>query len=191
MHFREIAGTRARIGQVSMPSASVSGRILKGDETLTRELASFIRRRGATIARFLVSGCTAASVDFCVLFCLSHYLGIHYLVSSGVAFVVAAGVGFTLQKFWTFRDVSLIRVHRQAVQYLGLGLANLGINTFFMFLLVEKFQLWYMFSQVIVCGILACNNFMIYNIRIFKKESKADEGASVAGRETADGQSLF
>jgi len=182
MHSCMTAQACASIGKTPMPHASVGDRTLDGDWTLIRELTSFIRTRGFTIARFLVSGCIAASVDFSLLFCLTHYLGIHYLLSSGLAFVAAASVGFTLQKFWTFRDASLSRVHRQAIQYLGLGVANLGINTAFMFILVDKLQLWYMFSQVIVCGILAVNNFFLYNICIFKTQGKADAGTSAAGQ---------
>lgn len=150
---------------------------------MIRELATFILGRGITIAKFLTSGCIAAAVDFSLLFSLTHYIGVHYLMSSAVAFVAATVVGFMLQKFWTFRDASMSSVQRQAIQYVGLGLGNLGVNTVFMYLLVEYLNLWYLLSQVIVCGALACNNFILYSLCMFKKQSHMDRCVSMVTSE--------
>ncbi|MEM5786464.1 MAG: GtrA family protein [Syntrophobacteraceae bacterium] len=132
---------------------------------------ALIYDRRVTIAKFLASGCTAATVEFSILFALTHHLGLHYLLSSALAFTVAVCVGFTLQKFWTFNDSSLTRIHKQAIQYVFLGATNLGINTLLMLALVEIFHIWYIFSQAIVCAILACSNFLLYNLFIFRQDT--------------------
>ncbi|MFZ2446742.1 MAG: GtrA family protein [Syntrophobacteraceae bacterium] len=135
-----------------------------------RDLVALIYSRRVTLARFVASGCSAATVEFSLLFLLTHYLGFHYLVSSSLAFAVAVCVGFTLQKFWTFENSSLDYIHRQAIQYLSLGLANLGINAVLMFFFVESLHLWYMFAQFVACGMMAGSNFLIYNLFIFKTD---------------------
>jgi putative flippase GtrA len=135
-----------------------------------RKLVLLIYGRRATIAKYLASGSTAASVQLSLLYILTHYGGLHYLVSSSISFVIAVCVGFVLQKFWTFDDSSMGRIPRQAAMYVGLGVTTLGINAGMMFVFVHVFHLWYLFSQVLACGLVACGNFMVYNFFIFKSD---------------------
>jgi len=137
-----------------------------------RDAFAYLYTRKVTIAKFVASGSTAAAVEFSLLYVLKEYAGLHYLISSSIAFCVAVVVGFTLQKFWTFENRELDRIQRQAIQYFALGLTNLGINAVLMYLLVENFHLWYMLAQVLACGMLACNNFLMYNLFIFKPEAE-------------------
>jgi putative flippase GtrA len=136
-----------------------------------RELCSLVFEKRITIAKFLASGFTAGCVQFSILYVLKHYGGVHYAISSTLAFIVAVCVGFTLQKFWTFGDPSLTQVHRQAMQYLVLALVNLVINASLMLFMVEVFHVWYIISQVVVCVVLGANNFLMYNLLIFKPQS--------------------
>lgn len=145
---------------------------IRGQRFTLRDLFALLYSRKMTIAKFIMSGSTAAGVEFTLLFVLTHFAGIHYLVSSTLAFCVAVGVGFTLQKFWTFENKSLDRIHRQAVQYLSLGLTNLGINAVLMYVLVENFHLWYMLAQFVACGMMAGSNFLIYNLFIFRADAE-------------------
>jgi putative flippase GtrA len=145
-----------------------------GCQLTPRDLFALLYSKRMTIVKFITSGSTAAGVEFSLLFTLTHYAGFHYLVSSTLAFAVAVGVGFTLQKFWTFENKSLTYIHRQAIQYLSLGLVNLAINAVLMLVLVEKFHLWYMLAQFVACGIMACSNFLIYNLFIFKADTESE-----------------
>ncbi len=155
----------------------LNSRLFVGGQGFTfRDAVAYLYSKRTTIAKFVVSGSTAAGVEFSLLYVLTQYVGFHYLVSSSVAFCVAVVVGFTLQKFWTFENKSLDRLHRQAVLYFSLGVINLGINAVLMYLLVENFHLWYMLAQVLACGMLACNNFLMYNLFIFRPDTeKVDE----------------
>ncbi len=145
-----------------------------GYQFTIRDLFTLLYNKRITIAKFITSGTTAGTVEFSLLFTLTHYAGFHYLLSSTLAFVVAVCVGFTLQKFWTFEDKSLSSIHRQAIQYLSLGLLNLSINAVLMLILVEKFHLWYMLAQFVACGVMACSNFIIYNLFIFKTDTESE-----------------
>ncbi len=135
-----------------------------------RKLISLIYSRRFTIAKYLTAGSIAACVQLSLLYLLTHYGGIHYIVSSSISFVFAVCVGFLLQKFWTFDDSSIGCMPKQAAMYVGLGVTNLGINAAMMFFLVQVFHLWYLFSQVLACGLVACGNFAVYNCLIFKPD---------------------
>ena len=80
------------------------------------------------IFKYIVSGGTAALVDLSVLNLLDN-LGIHYILSVNIAFIIAFGVSFSLQKYWTFRDSKEGKTHHQAFIYLIVSIVNAFLNT--------------------------------------------------------------
>lgn len=126
--------------------------------------------------RFIISGGTSAFVDLLVLYFLNAVLGVHYLTSAVLAFMVAFVVSFTLHKFWTFKSHGE-STHRQVVMYLGTSLFGLLLNTLLMYLFVdhvflgifvEQENIRVLFSQI-VAGILVafCSYFLSHNF-VFK-----------------------
>lgn len=132
--------------------------------------AAHLRKR-ARLLRYLVSGGTAAAVDFGFLYLFTDGFGFHYLLSAILAFVVAFIVSFFLQKFWTFQDDSVDRVHAQAALYLVIALLNLLLNTGLMYVFVDILHLWYMTGQFIASGLIAFESFFISRHFIFKRPS--------------------
>ena len=126
--------------------------------------ASFLNAR---VLRFLLSGSISALTNFSILYALTEYVQLWYLFSSIVAFSVSLVVSFVLQKFWTFRNHSLERVHIQAPLHVGLAITDLLLNTLALYVMVEWFGLWYMFAQFIAAGGIACINYYVYKTHIF------------------------
>lgn len=126
-------------------------------------------RKYQRLLRYLISGGTAAAVDLILLYILTDSVGLHYLTSAVLAFLVALVVSFLLQKFWTFQDESVDRVHKQATAYFIIAALNLGLNTFLIYLFVEYAHLWYIFAQVLASGLIAFESFFISRYFIFKK----------------------
>jgi len=145
--------------------AFMSGKI----RSLKLRLASLWAHR-QMIFRYLVSGGTATVVDIGLLYAFTRYAGLWYLASAVLAFIIAFGISFFLQKFWTFRDRSIDEMHRQASLYLGISLFNLGVNTLLVYLFTDFCHLWYIFSQVIAAGLVALSSFFLYKYWVFRPE---------------------
>jgi len=122
------------------------------------------------IVRYLISGGTAAAVDLFLLYFFTSVVGIWYLFSAVIAFLLAFGVSFYLQKFWTFADHSTDRLPSQATSYFIVASINLGLNTLLMYFLVDVIFLPYLLAQVIAAGLIACESFFIYQRYIFTNE---------------------
>lgn len=120
------------------------------------------------IGRFLLSGGLSTSVNLFLLYSLTEWIGIWYLFSAIIAFVIAFFISFTLQKFWTFKDVSRERIHFQAGLFLLIALVNLGVNTACLYYLVEQAQLHYLIAQIVVSAFIAVANYFIYQRIIFR-----------------------
>ena len=122
------------------------------------------------VARYVISGGTAASVNLAVLYFLTDYLSIWYLFSAALAYVISFFVSFFLQKFWTFRDGRKDQINKQLVIYAGIAIFGLSFSVLAMYFLVDILHLWYMFAQVIVGFILAFCNFLFYKFFVFNQE---------------------
>lgn len=124
-----------------------------------------------TFVKFLISGSIAAGVDFLFIFIFFDVVKLRLEFSVALAFVLAFGVSFSLQKFWTFKDNSK-KVGKQAVLYFSVALFNLFLNTFAVKFLVEKMHLWIYIAQAIVAFCIGMCNFIISRYFIFKIQHK-------------------
>lgn len=125
------------------------------------------------LIRYLISGSIAATVDLSLLYIFTDLLGWWYLFSATLAFILSFFVSFFLQKFWTFRDNNREAIYQQMTLYFILALVNIALNTFLMYLLVDLFKIWYIFSQIIAAGLIACESFILYKFFIFSEKKEA------------------
>lgn len=145
-------------------------------EKLARVLDFISKKTGISlkILRFLISGGTTTVTEITLLYVLTE-LGLWYVFSLIVAFVVALLVSFTMQKFWTFENNGFDRISVQAPFYFINALGNLAVNAALLFVLVEYFQMWYLSAQIGVAGLIAIWNFSIYKFYIFRIEERKSE----------------
>ncbi len=120
------------------------------------------------LIRYLISGGTAAVVNWGTLFLLVHVGDMYYLYASALSFIISIGVSFTMQKFWTFRDNLVQDIHTQFTRYLVVIFFSLLLNTALVYLLVEKANVWYLLAQVLATVIIAMTNFFCYKHFVFR-----------------------
>lgn len=124
------------------------------------------------IIKYIIAGSTAAGVDLTILYGLTEWVGLYYLLSATLAFIIAFFVSFNLQKFWTFKDNRRVGIHRQMTIYFLNGIINLNLNALFMYLLVDYVHIMYILAQIITSIFLAFTSFMVYRFVIFKKKNE-------------------
>lgn len=127
--------------------------------------------RAFKLIRYLISGGTAALVNWTTLFLLVHFAQMYYLYATILAFIVSIAASFTMQKFWTFRDNQVHDIHKQFTRYLGVISLSLLLNTALVYLLVEKMHTWYLLAQIIATVIIAITNFFAYRHFVFRERS--------------------
>ena len=119
------------------------------------------------IGRYLVSGGTAAAINLGLLYILVSLLHLWYLGATVIAFVVSFVASFILQKFFTFMEGSRERIPFQLGVYLGIILANLLVNVFLMFLIVDKLGMHYLIAQFFASGFIAIYSYFLYKYFVF------------------------
>lgn len=143
--------------------------------------AAVFARRYARVIKYVAAGGTAAVVDLGLLYALTDIAGWHYIVSTTVAFLAAFGVSFTLQKFWTFGNQDMDRVHIQLALYLTIAVVNLFVNAGLMYFFVETAGIWYFLAQIITGAIMACYGFLLYRYIIFRNRPHEDTHRNTEG----------
>ncbi|HEY4511363.1 MAG TPA: GtrA family protein [Candidatus Paceibacterota bacterium] len=118
--------------------------------------------------KYVIAGGTAAVVDVGFLYVFTDVLDIWYITSAIIAFVFAFCISFTLQKFWTFRDDRTTDMHIQVGKYFLVALVNLALNTALMYVLVDRFGIWYILSQIIIGLSIAVGSYFVYKKIIFR-----------------------
>jgi len=127
--------------------------------------------RRKSIIKFVIAGCFAGGSDLVFLYLFHGLFGLGIVLSTSSAFILAFLVSFTLQKFWTFRDYQ-DKVIQQLFLYILNALIGLYLNGYFMHVLVNRYDVWYILSQVIVNVTLAFWNFIVYRFVIFKNSAE-------------------
>lgn len=127
-------------------------------------------KKHKTGLKYACSGGIGAAINLLILYILTDKIGIWYLTSSVVAFIISLLVGFFLQKFWTFRDNGFTHLKKQLTIYIILGGINFFLSPTLLYVFVERFHIWYVLAAVFVMGTLAIVNYLINKFITFKKD---------------------
>ncbi len=122
------------------------------------------------ISRFIVSGSISALVVLVLLYTLTEWAGLWYLLSATIAFCISIVVSFMLQKFWTFSNPTLSVAPTQFGIFILLNIFNTLVNALGLYILVDYVHLWYLGAEVIVAGGIAFWTFFVMKFVIFKKK---------------------
>jgi len=109
-------------------------------------------------------------VDLFFLFLFHDFLNIELIYSVYLAYSISFLVSFLLQKFWTFQNNDKKRTHKQFIMYMVVGITALNLNSYFVHLLVTKYEVFYLIAQFSVAIIFGTLNFIIYRFIIFKEK---------------------
>ncbi len=119
------------------------------------------------VVRFCITGAACVIVYYAVLYGLTEYLGVWYVASTVIGFILSTGLGFTLKKFWVFQNKEIRMVGRQFVLYATMTISFLIGNAVFLYLMVQNLHMWYIKAQIILTLVISILSFIISG-RIFK-----------------------
>ncbi len=119
------------------------------------------------IGRFVTTGVLATSANILIVFLLTHFLHVWYLISSITGFLLSFIISFYLQKFWTFKHQKRERIKQEFALFFIFILAALGLNTFLVFIFVEHAGFHYLIAQIAAGFFVAIMNYFSYKNFVF------------------------
>ena len=119
------------------------------------------------ILKFGLVGGTAFVIDYVLLYFCTEFLHIHYLISSIISFTVSVIFNYILSIKWIF-DVKKKQDVKDFVIFIILSVIGLGINSLIMYVMVEKFGVYYMLSKIVSTAVVLVYNFITRKIFVEK-----------------------
>jgi len=106
-------------------------------------------------------GAICTLLDIAVLFVLTDFAGVNYLVSSVISFILGATLNYGLCILWIF-DISRIsnRLHEFGY-YLLITLAVLAVNTMLMWVLTSLLGFYFVTSKLVAVIVTYVLNFSL------------------------------
>ena len=117
--------------------------------------------------RFGIVGGLAFLIDSGVLFVLTEYLNVYYLVSSVISFIVSLIFNYILSILWVF-DIKKKQTIKEISLFVILSVIGLGINQLVMYVGADILNIYYMICKIISTFIVMVYNFITRKIFIEK-----------------------
>jgi putative flippase GtrA len=117
--------------------------------------------------RYLFVGGLAFLCDFSLLFLITHFLHVHYLLSAMISFIVGLIVNYYLSSIWVFDQRRVKNLSVEFLIFSLIGLVGLGLNEIFMYLLTDVVSINYLLSKGITTGLVLIWNFVARKIILF------------------------
>ena len=118
--------------------------------------------------RYGFVGGVAFVADYGTLFLLTHYAGVHYLLSAGIAFCIGLTVNYLLSISWVFNKNRSTKPWVEFMVFALIGIVGLGLNELIMYVATDLLHLHYMVSKLISTALVFCWNFFARKLIIFK-----------------------
>ncbi|MDD6223880.1 MAG: GtrA family protein [bacterium] len=119
------------------------------------------------ILKFGIVGGLAFLIDYGLLYILTEYLNIYYLISSVISFRVSLIFNYILSIKWVF-DVTKKQTVKEITIFVVLSVMGLGINQVVMYVGSDLLKIHYMLTKLIATAIVMVWNFVTRKIFIEK-----------------------
>jgi putative flippase GtrA len=120
------------------------------------------------LCRYTLVGSIAFACDFGALFGLTRFLGIYYLLSAGIAFLIGLCVNYALSIKWVFRRRSVGNKGIELLIFALIGLAGLGLNELFIWYFTEVMHFHYLASKIVSTVFVYLWNFFARKYSLFR-----------------------
>ncbi|MFX0069763.1 MAG: GtrA family protein [Candidatus Hermodarchaeota archaeon] len=112
------------------------------------------------LIQFAIVGAIGTLVNLSILYLLTEFLNVYYIVSEIIAFFVSVLNNYILNKVWTFKEKIQQVLFKKYIKYTLICLLSLIVNLSVLYLLVENFNFWYVFAEIVAIFISFIINFI-------------------------------
>lgn len=124
------------------------------------------------LVKFGIVGVIAFLIDYGVLFVLTEYAGIYYLISGAISFTISVVFNYFASMKYVFSGKEGMSRKKEFTIFVILSVIGLGINQILMWLGVGIFHIYYMVTKIFATAFVMSYNFVTR--KIFLEEKSAD-----------------
>jgi putative flippase GtrA len=111
--------------------------------------------------RSFVAGGLATVLDMTILFLLTEYAGLHYLLSAAAGFLFGVVILYIINVTWIFERKNKISRQQEFLLFGAISIVGLLCNEGIIFFVVDVLGLWYMIAKLISTVVVFSFNFIL------------------------------
>lgn len=127
------------------------------------------------LIKFGLVGILATLIDFLILYLSTDLLGVNYLVSAAIGFIVSTIFNYVASMKYVFKSKYEDNKNKELLIFIGLSIIGLGINELLLMVLVENIGVHYMFGKLLATVVVMLFNFISRKILLEKKDDKGEQ----------------
>lgn len=124
------------------------------------------------LGRYMVSGGVAFVVDASLLYILTEWLGLHYLLSTLLSYSVGLMITYAFSILWVFDYRSVESRALEFSVFAVIGVIGLGLTSLCMWLFTSGLGFHYLLSKIITTIIVFVWNFIMKKFLLFRRRKK-------------------
>ena len=118
--------------------------------------------------RYTFVGGVAYVVDFGLLYSLTEFLNLHYLISAAISFILGLITNYILSIAWVFSKRKLNSKPLEFVIFTSVGIIGLGLNELFIWFFTEWVHFHYLVSKLVSTVFVYLWNFVARKYILFR-----------------------
>ena len=111
------------------------------------------------VIKFGIVGVIATLIDYIILFILTEYVGLYYLISSIISFSISLIFNYILSIIWVF-NIKKKQIYKELLLFVILSIVGLIINQIILYFCTDILNCYYMISKMIATVIVMIYNFI-------------------------------
>ncbi len=109
--------------------------------------------------KYLFVGGACTCVDFLILYVLTECVGVYYIVSASISFLVGVVINYFMCTYWIFKKSVIKNAGLEFLFYVLISAVGLAINSGGIWLLTTYCGLYFMVSKLFATAITLIWNF--------------------------------
>lgn len=118
--------------------------------------------------RYFFVGGLAFVVDFGLLYILTEYAGLHYLLSATLSFIAGLLVNYIISCLWVFNGSKFKNRLVEFLFFATIGVVGLALNDALIWLFTDCIGTHYMFSKIVAAAMVYLWNFFARKYLVFR-----------------------
>ena len=118
--------------------------------------------------RYFFVGGFAFVVDFGLLYILTEYARLHYLLSATLSFIAGLLVNYIISCLWVFKGSKFKNRLVEFLFFAAIGVVGLALNDTLIWLFTDCIGTHYMFSKIVAAAMVYLWNFFARKYLVFR-----------------------
>ena len=120
--------------------------------------------------RYIFVGGTAFVIDFGLLYVFTTYLGIYYLISAVLSFLISVLVNYVMSTKWVFNQDNINNKLVEFNLFILISTIGLVFTEIILYLLTDMCGIYYMISKIIASILVLFWNFSARRVMYYGKK---------------------